>query len=109
VWPVALAERIAPREEASSWYRFQMHQALWFGVIATAMGCVALAWPLFASLATSDAAVTIWIYALAFILDCGGFIVWLVLAVRYSRRAERGELFDVPWVARLTGARSQKR
>jgi MFS family permease len=109
VWPIALYERIAPREEASSWYRFQMRQALWFGLIASGIGIAALFWPLLASFVITNVAATIWLYVLAMLVDIGLFVVWLVLAMRYNRRAARGELFDVPWVVRLTGASSQKR
>ncbi len=45
---------------------------------------------------------TLWIYGVAILLDCTLFVIWLVLVMRYSRRARHGELFDVPWVARIT-------
>jgi hypothetical protein len=107
-WPIAVYDRIAPREEASSWYRFQMRQALWFGNLAVFLGFVAFAWPLAASFFVTDISVTIWLYSVAMAIDAVLFVWWLVLALRYSRRAGHGDLFDVPWVAKLTGTRSQK-
>jgi hypothetical protein len=47
---------------------------------------------------------TIWIYALALLIDCALLVAWIVLALRYSRRAARGEFFVIPWVARVTGS-----
>jgi hypothetical protein len=107
-WPIAVYDRIAPREDVSSWFRFQMRQALWFGNFAVAIAFVALLWPLLASFIIPDATFTIWIYAVAMVADVVLFVGWLVLALRYSRRAAHGDLFDVPWVVRLTGTRSQK-
>ena len=109
VWPLALYEAIAPRADASSWYRFQMRQALGFGIIAAVIGFAALLWPLLASFAIADVTLTIWVYGVALLGDAALLAVWIVLAARYSRRAGNGELFDVPWVARLTGSTSHKR
>jgi MFS family permease len=109
VWPAALYEAVAPRAEASSWYRFQMRQALWFGVLASVVGLAALLWPLLATFLVTNVTATIWLYVLALLIDLGLLVLWLVLAARYSRRAGNGELFDVPWVVRLTGAASHKR
>ncbi len=102
-WPIALVERIAPREERSTWYRLQMRQAGWFGAIATLVGLLALSWPLVASFLLPDPRTIVWLYVLAMLLDAALFVLWLVLAIRYSRRAGRGELFEIPLVARLTG------
>jgi hypothetical protein len=86
-----------------------MRQALWFGNIAAAIGLAGLFWPLLASFFITNVVVTIWVYAIAMLADTVLVVIWIVLASRYSRRAGRGELFDVPWVARLTGATSGKR
>jgi uncharacterized Tic20 family protein len=64
---------------------------------------------LLASFLISNVAAMIWLYVFAMVVDLALLILWLVLAARYSRRAANGELFDVPWVARLTGASSHKR
>lgn len=47
-------------------------------------------------------------YAFAMLLDATLFVLWLVLAIRYSQRAAHGELFDIPWVARIKGKLPQK-
>jgi len=86
-----------------------MRQALWFGLEAAAIGFVALVWPLLGSFFITNVTAMIWVYAIAMVADVALLVVWLVLAARYSRRAGNGELFDVPWVLRLTGASSQKR
>ncbi|MDE2482395.1 MAG: hypothetical protein KGN02_09425 [bacterium] len=79
-----------------------MRQALWFGVLSTLIGLAAFVWPLVASILVGNIGATISIYALAATLDLVLFVIWVVLAMRYSQRASRGELFDVPWVARIT-------
>lgn len=107
VWPVAIYDRIAPRADASNWYRFHMRQALWFGNLAAAASLAAFLWPLLASFFVTGIGATIWMYVVAMVLDAALFVLWLILAIRYSQRAARGELFDIPWVARLTGKRSQ--
>lgn len=72
-------------------------------MLAIVIGLAALLWPLVLSLAVANLSATLWIYGVAMLLDCALFVVWLVLAMRYSQRAARGELFAVAWVARLTG------
>jgi len=51
---------------------------------------------------------TLWIYGIAMAADIALFVLWLVWAMRYSQRAGRGELFEIVWVARLTGTRISK-
>jgi len=67
------------------------------------IGFVALAWPLLASLLVANVSATLGIYGLAILLDVALFALWLVLAIRYGQRAARGDLFEIPWVARATG------
>jgi len=86
-----------------------MHQAFWFGLISGALAVAALLWPLLASFVISNVTITIWVYAIALLLDGGLLTWWFVLAARYSRRAAHGDLFDVPWVSRLTGSTSRNR
>lgn len=107
-WPVAIYDRLAPREDASRWFRVHMRQALWFGTFSAAAALVALLWPLILSLFVSSIAVTIWMYVIAMLLDGVLFVLWLVLAIRYSQRAGRGELFSIPWLARVTGNATEK-
>lgn len=107
-WPVAIYDRLAPRDDASNWYRFHLRQALWFGTITAIAAFVALFWPLLLSLVVASVAATIWMYILAMLIDIALFVLWLVLAMRYSQRASRGELFNVPWLTRITGNPPQK-
>jgi hypothetical protein len=102
-WPLAFYERIAPRPDASAWFRIHLRQALWFGNIATIVALVALFWPLVLSLVVSRVTATLWFYYVAIVLDVALFAVWLVLALRYSRSAGRGQLFEIPLVSRVTG------
>jgi uncharacterized membrane protein len=85
-----------------------MRQALGFGILSSLIGFVALLWPLVLSALVANVVATLWIYGLAMIIDLALLVLWIVLAVRYSQRAARGELFDVPWVARLTGTSVEK-
>ncbi len=105
---MALLERVAPRPEASGWFRFHMRQALGFGMLSSAIGLAALIWPLVLSAIVANVIATLWIYGVAMIVDLGLLVVWIVLALRYSQQAARGDLFDVPWVARLTGTSVEK-
>lgn len=67
-------------------------------------GLLALVWPLILTSLVASIAATIWIYGLALLIDCALLVAWIVLALRYSRRAARGEFFVIPWVARVTGS-----
>lgn len=103
MWPLAIYSRIAPRPDATSWLQFHLRQALWFGNLSALTALVALIWPLLLSVVVSNVMVTIWIYVLAMLADIALFVLWLVLAIRYSQRAARGELFEIPVVSRITG------
>jgi hypothetical protein len=109
VWPLALADRFTTRSEASNWYRFHLRQARWFGALSALVGCAALLWPLLLSMLVGNLTATLWIYGVAILADLALFVLWLVLAMRYSQRAGNGELFEVPWVTRITGTRLQKK
>jgi len=85
-----------------------MKQALGFGLLSSALGLAALAWPLLLSVLIGNVVATLWIYGLAIIVDLALLTLWLYLAIRYSRRAGNGEFFDIPWVARLTGTSVRK-
>ena len=102
-WPVAVYEAIAPRADATHWYRLHLKQALWFGNLAALAGFLALVWPLLLSFFIADPLGVIWAYALAMLIDIALFVLWLVLALRYSRRAGRGEFFQIAWLSRFTG------
>ena len=105
---MALYETVAVREAKSNWLQFHTRQALWFGILAGAAAFVALVWPLLitgligASGSGAVIAATIWIYVLAFVIDITLFAVVLTLALRYSRRAAQGEMFEIPIVSGIT-------
>jgi hypothetical protein len=103
-----LVDRVAPRTETSRWYRFHLHQARWFGAFFAGAGFVALLWPLVLSMAVANLTATLWIYGLAILADITLFVLWLVLAMHYSQRAGNGELFEIPWIARVTGSAARK-
>lgn len=85
-----------------------MRQALGFGILSSVVGFAALLWPLLVSLVASNVVATLWIYGIAMLADLVLLAMWVLLAARYSQRAGRGELFEVPWVARLTGTSVRK-
>jgi hypothetical protein len=85
-----------------------MRQALGFGILSSVVGLAALLWPLVLSTLIGNVVATLWIYGLAMAIDLALLVVWIVLALRYSQRAGGGQLFDVPWVARLTGTSVRK-
>ncbi len=72
------------------------------------MALVALAWPLVVSGVISSPTVVIWLYAIAFMQDLALFVLWVVLVMRYSQSAGRGELFEIPLVSRIAGTTIQK-
>ena len=108
VWPMAVYALFEPRTDVSHWYRFHLRQSLWFGLMATLVAFVAFAWPLLASVFLGNPIVTIWVYVVAMVVDVALFVLWLRQAMRYSQRAGRGELFEIAWVARLTGTQLPK-
>lgn len=95
VWPAALYESYVAREPASSWYRQQIRQAITFGVRAAIWGGVALLWPLILSLLIANITATIVFYGIGVVLDVVLLAVWLKRALSYSKRAARGETFDL--------------
>jgi uncharacterized membrane protein len=107
-WPVALYGSVGQRSDASNWYRLQMRQALWFGNLAGLGALFALAWPLIVSAFIGNATAVLWLYGVAIALDIALFVLWLILAMRYSQAAARGELFEIPLVSRIAGTATGK-
>lgn len=108
IWPMAFYETFSVRDTKSNWFEFHTRQALWFGILAGTVALVAFLWPLVLSAVVAGLApgasigATIWIYALAIVIDFVVFAVLLTFAVRYSRRAARGEMFEIPLVSQIT-------
>ena len=85
--------------------RLHARQAVAFGCIASATFLVLLGLPPILSLFISSSThAIIVLYGIALGIDALFALFVVVLAVRYSMRAARGELFDVPLAAAL-GAR----
>ena len=55
----------------------------------------ALLWPLALSLIFGNLLATLVMYAIAFVVDCAVFVIWLRRALGYSKRAARGETFTI--------------
>jgi uncharacterized membrane protein len=85
-----------------------MRQAFWFGNLSGLGALAALAWPLILSAFIDSAGIVIWLYAFAFLVDIALFVLWLIVAMRYSQAAARGELFDIPLVSRIAGTATRK-
>lgn len=81
---------------------FHARQAFWFGLSVGLAGALALIWPLVLTSIIASIPATIWVYAIALLLDLGLFVVWLGLAIRYSRQAARGDMFEIPIIAEVT-------
>jgi hypothetical protein len=62
-----------------------------FAVLAFA----ALLWPLVLSLLFGNLTATLVFYVVALALDSALFGIWIVRALRYSKRAARGETFGL--------------
>jgi uncharacterized membrane protein len=85
-----------------------MRQARRFGALVAVISFLALLWPLVLSLIVSNPTATLWIYGVAILADLALFVLWLILAIRYSHRAGQGELFELPFARRVTGTRAQR-
>lgn len=83
------------------WVRFHSRQAFVFGILSSVVFIVVLAIPLVAVLSTPgiSTGTTIGIYVAGLIADLVAVITIAVLSIRYSARAARGELFEIPLVS----------
>ena len=88
-------EQIAPDETATAWYQVHRRQAFRFGAISAGIALVALSWPLILSFVFRSVQATLWMYGFAIVLDLVLVVLWLARAIGYSRRAARGELFEI--------------
>jgi hypothetical protein len=85
-----------------------LRQARWFGALSLVLGLVALLWPLVLSVLIGSPTLTLWIYGIAILADLALFVLWLILAIRYSQRAANGELFELAYLRRMTGRTPSK-
>ena len=104
VWPLALLDLFREPEDATAWSRIHTRQAFVFGIAATLAYLLLLAIPLLLVLTVPNVSTTVvvWVYGLGSLADIAGACFLLVLALMYRRRALRGELFEVPYVGRLS-------
>lgn len=82
------------------WSRLHARQAFIFGFLASFALLVVLALPLLTVILipTISAAATITVYTVGLIGDVIAGAALILIAVRYSARAARGELFAIPLV-----------
>jgi uncharacterized membrane protein len=101
LWPVAFADFVREGDDGTLWARFHSRQAFVFGALSFVAFLVVLALPLVAVLATPaiTTGTTIAIYIAGLIADALAVITITVLTVRFSARAARGELFEIPLVS----------
>jgi hypothetical protein len=83
--------------------RLHSRQAVVFGALASGAFIVLFSLPLIVSLFVfSSTGTIITLYAVALSVDVLFGLSILVMAIRYSVRAARGELFDVPLAAPIS-------
>jgi uncharacterized membrane protein len=82
------------------WARLHARQALILGLCGSLVFFIVLAFPLIAVIAVPSLSTgaTIELYAAGLVADAIVGIGWLLVGLRYSARAARGELFSIPIV-----------
>ena len=103
VWPLALVDIVREAPNASQWERIHARQAAVFGIAGTLAYVAVLALPLLVVIATPGVTTTVVVavYAAGMIADLAGALLLLGLALYYSGRASRGELFAIPIVTAI--------
>jgi len=82
--------------------RVHARQATLFGIVASLTFFVLLALPFLVAIAmggTLGTTGTIVLYTIFLVVDLIALILWAVLAIRWSVRAGRGELFTIPLIS----------
>lgn len=103
MWPLAILEILRSQREGSLWMRLHSRQAVVFGALAGFLFMLLFALPLVVSMFVfSSTRAIITLYAVALSVDGLFGLTLLVLAIRYSVRASRGELFDIPIAAPIS-------
>ncbi|GAC1426420.1 MAG: hypothetical protein NVSMB64_32810 [Candidatus Velthaea sp.] len=103
MWPLAAADLIREAGNATIWSRLHARHALVLGLLATLGYVVLLALPLIIVIADPaiSTGATVAIYIAGLLADIIAGLTLLVILLRYSGRAGRGELFAVPLVTPL--------
>jgi uncharacterized membrane protein len=104
VWPLAILEVLRSQREGSLWMRLHSRQAVVFGALASVAFVVLFSVPLIVSLFVfSSTGAIIVLYSIALGVDGLFGLSILVMAISYSVRASRGELFDIPVATAISG------
>ncbi len=100
MWPLALANIVRDGDDATIWARIHARQGLVFGLIASVVMCLVLAFPLVVVIAVPaiSTSATIAVYGVGLIVDIVAGIAFVVVALTFAARAGRGELFSIPLV-----------
>jgi hypothetical protein len=85
------------------WSRLHARQAAAFGFLMTAVVLVLFVVPFVLSIMNWSTGTIILIYTIALSIDGLFGLTFFALAIWYSIRAARGELFDIPIAAALGG------
>ncbi|GAC1425465.1 MAG: hypothetical protein NVSMB5_19760 [Candidatus Velthaea sp.] len=103
MWPLAAADLIREGDNATIWSRLHARQALLLGLLTTIGYVILLALPLIIMIADPgiSTGATIAVYVVGLLADFIAGLTLLVIALRYSGKAGRGELFAVPLVTPL--------
>lgn len=103
MWPLAAIALVREQASASRWTRIHNRQALVFGLLGTCVYLTLLALPLVIVIADSSISTgaTVLIYGIGLCADVVAAVALLVVALRYAKRAGRGELFTIPVVSPL--------
>jgi uncharacterized membrane protein len=103
VWPLAVADVIREPPDASQWSRIHARQAVVFGIVAMFAYLLLLALPLLIVIAVPEisSSLIVALYALGLLADFLGGIFLFGLALYYSGKAGRGELFRIPLVGAI--------
>jgi hypothetical protein len=103
VWPLAFLELVRSPREGSLWSRLHARQAAVFGCLASAGFLILFAVPFALSVAIGNTAAIIMIYTVFLSVDAVVGLALFGFALWYSIRASRGELFDIPLAAPISG------
>lgn len=100
VWPLAVADVIREPPDASQWTRIHARQAVVFGIVAMLAYLLLLALPLLVVVSVPSVSTTVIValYATGLLADLFGAGFLFGLALFYSGKAGRGELFRIPLV-----------
>ncbi len=111
IWPLAALEVVRGSPNASSWSAVHARQALVYGIVTTGVFIALLCIPPLISIGSAnlDAHGTIVVYAIALPLDALYALLAFGYAVRCAARANRSELFAIPFVSPIADRLFAKR